>query len=167
MTDEIVLARKNETDNFTIEADTVELIIDTTYPTIVKDADAQSYFNIVCDNLTYPLSDYQSSMSQRCAKLTAIQKEYYKKMRRTLIMFRSHSKGEFAKVQSKINNRIASKPDGKLVVDALLSVGVIYPKEKKDFINKDKMNEYLGLKFDGLRTCVINGKVMEFLQGIE
>ena len=166
MTDEIVLARKNISDIFTIETESLELLIESTYPTIVKDNDAHNYFNIVCDNLNYPLSDFQSSISQKCAKLTAIQKEYYKKMRRTLIMFRSHSKGEFAKVKSKINNRIASKADGKLVVDALLSAGIIYPKEKMYFINKDKMSEMLGLKFDGLRTCVINDKVTEFLQGL-
>ena len=167
MTDEIVLARKNATDIFTLETDSLELIVDNTYPTIVKDSDSQNYFNIVCDSLTHPLSDYQSSMSQRCEKLTSIQKEYYKKMRRTLIMFRSHSKGEFAKVQSKIQNRIASKPDGKLVVEALLEKGIIYPKEKMYFINKSKMNDFLGLKFDGLRTCVINEKVTDFLQSIK
>lgn len=88
-------------------------------------------------------------------------------MRRTLIMFRSHSKGEFAKVQSKIQNRIASKPEGKVVVDALLDAGMIYPKNRMYFINKEVMNEVLGLKFDSIRTCVINDKVTNFLQSLE
>ena len=100
------------------------------------------------------------------AKLTPVQREYYKKMRRALIMFRSHSKGEFAKVQSKINNRIGSKPEGKLVLKALLDKGIIYPKERMYFIDKNKMNKYLGLKFDGIRTCAINDKVKEFLRSI-
>ena len=88
-------------------------------------------------------------------------------MRRTLIMFRSHSKGEFAKVQSKIQNRIASKPEGKVVVDALLKSGVIYPSNRMYLINKEVMNEVLGLKFDSIRTCVINDKATNFLQSLE
>ena len=167
MTDEIVLARKSTDDLFTIEADNVDLIVEKAYPNIIADPEAKSYFTIVCDNsLPHPLNDYQSSLTQHCAKLNGAQKEYYKKMRRTLIMFRSHSKGEFAKVKSKINNRIASKPDGKRVVDALLAKGIIYPREKFFFIDKDKMNEHLGLKFDGIRACVINEKVISFIQGI-
>lgn len=167
MTDEIVLSRRNQDDLFTIETDKLELLVDNNYPTIIGDADSKSFFNIVCDNvLPYPLNDYQTSLTQKCAKLTPKQKEYYKKMRRTLIMFRSHSKGGFAKVQSKIQNRIASKPDGKIVVEALLERGIIYSKERMYFINKEMMNEHLGLKFDSLRTCVINEKVTKFLQEI-
>ncbi len=168
MTDEIVLSRRNQEEMFTIETDTLELLIDNSYPTIIRDSDSKDFFCIVCDNsLPYPLNDYQTSLTQKCAKLTPKQKEYYQKLRRTLIMFRSHSKGEFAKVQSKIQNRIASKPDGKLVVETLLDRGIIYPKERMYFINKDKMNEFLGLKFDSLRTCVINEKVTKILQEIE
>ena len=167
LTDEIVISRKNIGDLFTIEADTINLITDKTYPNIIADEESKKYFAFVCDSkLPFPLCDYQSSITQLCMKMTATQKEYYKKMRRTLIMFRSHSKGEFAKVQSKINSRIYSKPEGKLVVDALLAKGIIYPKEKLYFINKDKMNEHLGLKFDGIRSCVINNKVINFLNDI-
>ena len=167
LTDEIVLAHNGSEELFTIEADTVDLIVDKAYPNIIADADAKSYFSIVCDNsLPHPLNDYQSSLSKHCVKLNSVQKEYYKKMRRTLIMFRSHSKGRFAKVQSKIHNRISSKPDGKLVVKALIDKKIIYPDGKLYFIDKDKMNEHLGLKFDGLRMCVINDKVIKFLQEI-
>lgn len=167
MTDEIVLAGKSTEDLFTIEADSVDLIVEKAYPNIIADTEAQNYFTIVCDNsLPHPLNDYQSSLTQHCAKLNGVQKEYYKKMRRTLIMFRSHSKGEFAKVKSKINNRIASKTDGKRVVEALLAKGIIYSREKFYIIDKDKMNEHLGLKFDGIRACVINDKVISFIQGI-
>jgi hypothetical protein len=103
MTDEIVLSRRNPDNLFTIETDKLDLLVDKSYPTIIGDADSKTYFSIVCDNsLPYPLNDYQTSLSQKCSKLTPKQKEYYQKMRRTLIMFRSHSKGEFAKVQSKI-----------------------------------------------------------------
>ena len=168
MTDEIVLSRRNPDNLFTIETDKLDLLVDKSYPTIIGDSDSKTYFSIVCDNsLPYPLNDYQTSLSQKCSKFTPKQKEYYQKMRRTLIMFRSHSKGEFAKVQSKIQNRIATKPEGKVVVDALLDREIIYPKERMYFINKEKMNEYLGLKFDSIRTCVINEKVTKFLQEIE
>lgn len=167
-TDEIVLTCKNKGDLFTIEADTVELIVDDTFPNVVADGDAKKYFTIVCENtLSYPLNDFQSSITQRCAKLTESEKNYYQKLRRTLIMFRSHSKGQFGKVQSKINSRITSKPDGKKVVEALLEKKIIYPRERMYFIDKERMNEHLGLKFDGLRSCVINEKVTMFIQNIE
>lgn len=167
MTDEIVLKRRQDDSQFVIEAEKVDLLVENTYPNIVADANSKDYFCIVCeDKLTYPLNDYQTIISLKFAKLTPVQREYYKKMRRALIMFRSHSKGEFAKVQSKINNRIGSKPEGKLVLKALLDKGIIYPKERMYFIDKNKMNKYLGLKFDGIRTCVINDKVKEFLRSI-
>ena len=168
MADEIVLARRNKDSLFTIETEKLDLLVENNYPAIIGDADTKSFFSIVCDNnLPYPLNDYQTSISQRCEKLTPKQRDYYLKMRRTLIMFRSHSKGEFAKVQSKIQNRIASKPEGKVVVDALLDSGVIYLKNRMYFINKEVMNEVLGLKFDSIRTCVINDKVTTFLQSLE
>lgn len=168
MTDEIVLARRRAEDTFVIEAEDVTMIIGASYPTIICENDAKNSFRIITDgSLSFPLTDFQSCPSQKCAKLSQTEKDYYQKMRRTLIMFRSHSKGEFAKVQSKINNRISSKPEGKKVVEALLDKKIIYPKEKLYFIDKEKMNEHLGLKFDGLRTCIINEKVTLFLQSIK
>ena len=168
LTDEVVLTCKTPGDLFTIEANTVDLVVDKTYPNVISEGESKKYFTIVCDNvLPHPLNEFQSSMTQKCLRLTSIQKEYYKKMRRTLIMFRSHSKGEFAKIQSKINNRIASKTDGRVVVNALLEKGIIYPRERFYVIDKDKMNEHLGLKFDGIRACVINEKVIEFIRGMK
>lgn len=168
LTDEVVLTCKTQGDLFTIEANTVDLVVDKTYPNVISEGESKKYFTIVCDNvLPHPLNEFQSSMTQKCFRLNSIQKEYYKKMRRTLIMFRSHSKGEFAKIQSKINNRIASKTDGRIVVNALLEKGIIYPRERFYVIDKDKMNEHLGLKFDGIRACVINEKVIEFIQGMK
>lgn len=168
MTDEIVLAQRNQNDLFIIETENLELLVEHTYPSIIGDTDSKSYFYIVCDNkLPYPLNEYQASISQRCGKLSLKHKEYYQKMRRTLIMFRSHSKGRFAKVQSKIQKRIASKPEGRIVVEALLKTGVIYPEGHLYFINKEIMDEKLGLKFDGIRTCIINEKVTKFLQNLD
>ena len=168
MTDEIILSSRSVDNTFVIEADRFDMIVGSNYPTITADAAVKRGFSIITEsNLQHPLKEFQSSISQRCAKFTPIEKDYYQKLRRTLIMFRSHSKGEFAKVQSKINNRIATKPDGKKVVEALLDNKIIYPKEKLYFIDKEKMNEHLGLKFDGLRTCVINEKVTTFIQSID
>lgn len=167
-TDEIVLSRRNIEDTFIIEANKVELLVDKAYPNIITDDDRKEHFSIICENtLPYPLNEYQSSKEMKCKNLTNQQKEFYLKMRRTLIMFRSHSKGEFAKVKSKIDNRISSKPEGGRVVKALLDTGIIYLNNRMYFINKDKMNEHLGLKFDGLKTCVINEKVINFINGIK
>lgn len=38
---------------------------------------------------------------------------------------------------------------------------------EKFYINdKDKMNEHLGLRFDGIRACVINEIISSFIQGL-
>ena len=89
--------------------------------------------------------------------------EAYQKMRRTLIMFRSHCKGQLAKHYAKIDNRIGNTQVGKVVIQALLDKKIIYRERHVYIIDNESMDKYLGVKFDGIRNSTITKKMLDFL----
>lgn len=92
--------------------------------------------------------------------------EKYQKMRRTIMNFRSHSRGSLAKYKEKIDNRIGSTELGKRVVEGLLREGVMVDKGRMYFINDDVMAEKLGLNYNDLRMYEVNDKIKKFLNSI-
>ena len=84
-------------------------------------------------------------------------------MRRLLMMFRSHSKGSLARFKEKIDNRIGKGDIGREVLDALIKAGILYSDEKMYFIDSDKMAQKLGVKYDDIRSSIINDKIKQFL----
>ena len=91
-------------------------------------------------------------------------RDAYQKLRRTLIMFRSHSKGKLAKIKAKIDNRIGKTDIGKKVIDSLLKKNIIYQDKQMYIINNTAMDKFLGVKFDGIRTCVMSDAILLFLE---
>lgn len=126
--------------------------------------DALSF--ICFDRLPYPYCDYQKKKSEEDVEMSSEMVEAYKKMRRTLIMFRSHSKGQLAKHHEKIDNRIGNTLIGKAVIDALLKKHIIYQEEHVYVIDNDSMDNYLGVKFDGIRNSTITKPMLQFLDDI-
>ena len=126
--------------------------------------DALSF--ICFDRLPYPYCDYQKKKSEEDVEMSSEMVEAYKKMRRTLIMFRSHSKGQLAKHHEKIDNRIGNTLIGKAVIDALLKKHIIYQEEHVYVIHNDSMDNYLGVKFDGIRNSTITKPMLQFLDDI-
>lgn len=126
--------------------------------------DALSF--ICFDRLPYPYCDYQKKKSEEDVEMSSEMVEAYKKMRRTLIMFRSHSKGQLAKHHEKIDNRIGNTLVGKAVIDALLEKHIIYQEEHVYVIDNDSMDLYLGVKFDGIRNSTITKPMLNFLDDI-
>ena len=126
--------------------------------------DALSF--ICFDRLPYPYCDYQKKKSEEDVEMSSEMVEAYKKMRRTLIMFRSHSKGQLAKHHEKIDNRIGNTLVGKAVIDALLKKHIIYQEEHVYVIDNDSMDNYLGVKFDGIRNSTITKPMFQFLDDI-
>lgn len=90
----------------------------------------------------------------------------YQKMRRTIMNFRSHSRGSLAKYKEKIDNRIGCTDLGKRVVDGLLKEGIMVDKGRMYFINEDVMAEKLGLNYNDLRTYEVNDKIKKFLNNV-
>lgn len=120
---------------------------------------------IICENqLSFPFVQYQSHVLPEGISSDIIDK--YQKMRRLFLMFRSHSKGDLARYKEKIDNRIGNSSIGRKVLDALLDQGVLYSKEMLYFINLEKMAHVLGVKYDDIRSSIINDKIRLFLSKI-
>lgn len=124
---------------------------------------------IICDeHLKYPFLTYQSiDVYSNFRGFTDYEKEYYLKMRRLLIMFRSHSKGQLAKYSFKIDKRIGRTENGKPVLNALLNKHIIYKKDVMYYIDLDAMNNFLGVSFDSIKECVVNDKIRDFISTIK
>lgn len=121
-------------------------------------------FNVLTKKtLSYPFVQYQTSALSTVDKFK-INYEYYQKLRRTLLMFRSHSKGVLARLKDKINNRIGSTRVGKSIIESLLSMGIMYESGVKYYINYDQLANVLGVKYDDIQSSVVNEKIVEFLK---
>lgn len=122
-------------------------------------------FQLICKNqLSYPFVQYSANVLEESIPTDIIDK--YQKMRRLFLMFRSHSKGDLARYKDKIDNRIGNSSIGKKVLDALIGKGILYSKEMLYFINLEKMAQELGVKYDDIRSSIINEKIKYFLGNI-
>lgn len=134
-------------------------------PSLTNKGRIDKQFQLICKNqLSFPFVQYQSHISQEGIPSDIIDK--YQKMRRLFLMFRSHSKGDLARYKEKIDNRIGNSSIGKKVLDALIDKGVLYSKGILYFINLEKMAQELGVKYDDIRSSIINDKIRLFLSKI-
>lgn len=123
-------------------------------------------FQLICRNqLSYPFIRYKSETSYVDVSEDIMNK--YQKMRRVLLMFRSHSKGDLARYKEKIDNRIGNSKIGKMVLDSLLNKGILYPKDLMYFVDTDKLASELGVKYNDIRSSIINDKIKTFLLAIQ
>lgn len=93
--------------------------------------------------------------------------EAFGKLRRMILMFRSHSKGELARYCEKIDSRIGKTTMGKALIDGLMQHGVLYTNNIMYFINIAKFGEVLGAKYDDIRSSEVNEKTMSFLKSLK
>lgn len=92
--------------------------------------------------------------------------EAYQKLRRMLLMFRSHKKGILARCCSKIDSRIGKTDSGKKIIDKLIEKKVLKKDNNFYIVDYDKFAEVLGSKYDDIRSSVVNDKIKEFLSSI-
>lgn len=155
--------------HITIEAENI--LSDTASGNVTKVheawCDRKNLVLICSEPLTYPFCDFQRKMVSEKVEKSKVLYEIYNKMRRTLIMFRSHSKGRLAKHHAKIDNRIGNTDLGKAVIKALLEKHIIYKDEHVYVIDNNSMSRFLGVKFDGIRSCTITKTMLTFLSEIE
>lgn len=117
------------------------------------------------NKLSYPFVQYHQETVSADIPQNIV--EQYQKMRRIILMFRSHSKGKLARYREKIDNRVGNVVVGKKVLDALISSGIICIDEHLYFIDNDKIALLLGVKYNDIRSCVINDKIRDFLGKIK
>lgn len=146
-----------ECDNFEVKCNSKGVL-----PILTNRASGKTQLQIICKNpLSYPFVNYASHALHNDIPSNIIEK--YHKMRRLLLMFRSHSKGSLARYKEKIDNRIGKGDIGRNVLDALIQAGILYADEKMYFINPEKMAQELGVKYDDIRSSTINDKIKQFL----
>ena len=160
---------RNSQKNIVIEAD--DIVSDTVSGNVPKihrvGCESRSLVFVCSERLSYPFCNFQKKKISDDVEMSSTMADIYNKMRRTLIMFRSHSKGQLAKHHAKIDNRIGNTPLGKAVVNALLDRHIIYREDHVYIIDNDSMDKYLGVKFDDIRSCTITDAMSKFLKDIE
>lgn len=160
---EVIVGYRNRANQFIIESENVEIDSPSGILRIKEiDKSTKAFEIVTMQELSYPLCDYLNNPI-KSVKLTEPMQEAYQKMRRALIMFRSHSKGQLAKSIAKIDNRIGNTEVGKKVLAALKTKHIIYAEEHVYIIDNSSMDKYLGVKFDGIRTCIITETMKHFL----
>ena len=166
---EINYSYRDQSKSIVIEAN--KIITDTSsgeLPKIKGVGCAPGKFTFITPNsLVYPYCDYQNKKNDEELKMSAVMTELYQKMRRALIMFRSHSKGQLAKHHAKIDNRIGNTPLGKKAIKALVDNHIIFRDEHVYVIDNEAMDKFLGVKFDGIRNSTITNTMLKFLSDIE
>lgn len=150
-----------ECENFLVNCNEKGLL-----PMLINKGNAdKNQFRIICENnLSYPFVNFKQNNFQQEVPVNIVDK--YQKMRRVFLMFRSHSKGDLARYKEKIDNRVGNSEVGKKVIDALLNRGVIYSKEIMYFVDTDKLASELGVKYNDIRSSLINDKIKHFLSSI-
>lgn len=102
------------------------------------------------------------------SKLTGPQVKVYQKLRRTMSLFKSHSKGRLAKFKDKIDNRRwLGSDEWKFLLDALLDNGIFYVEENFYFISPDNLSKCLGVSYDQLRDGEVTPKIVDFITTIK
>ena len=99
--------------------------------------------------------------------LTDTQVKVYQKLRRTISLFKSHSKGRLAKFKDKIDNRRwLGSEEWHFLLEALLDNGIIYVEENFYFISPENLSKCLGVSYDQLRDGEVTPKIVEFIKSI-
>lgn len=100
---------------------------DGTVPNLLQRTPAKNNKLLIITNAQtyFPFNDYSKTPAHVDASEAQLY-EAYGKLRRMLLMFRSHSKGVLARYCEKIDNRIGKTSLGKTLINGLKEKGVIY-----------------------------------------
>ncbi|WP_088342367.1 NACHT domain-containing protein [Robiginitalea sediminis] len=138
-------------------------------PTIINQLGEQGKFTVIAEQKPeFPFVEYfeKNNLFDKVPDEATVDK--YLKLRKILILFRSHSKGVLAKYRDKIENiRVTGNPLSKLILNELVETEVLYSDNKFYYIDPDKLHVHLGLSYNDIKMQKINGKTLEFLRGIE
>lgn len=161
----LLLTRLHGNDAIVIECDEFEGNMFNGKPQVISNKGNLIFSILTDDNLFHPFAAYRKPRRGNLVADEALT-EKYQKMRRTIIQFRSHSKGALAKYKEKIDNRIGNTPLGKDVIKALQRNNILEEKGHMYVINDEIMSDKLGLSYNELRTYEMNEKTKTFLNSI-
>ena len=138
------------------------------YLKIINPAKTEKSF-ILCSpkQPDYPLFDYWEKNNESLENETEDFIVKYSKLRRIILFFRSHSKGEFARHHELIDFVLGNTPVGKSVIQALLKSGIMYRDAHLYKLRTDVMSRVLGLSYDGFRSFEQTEALRDFLKKVD
>lgn len=169
-TSEFVLENfSNGSDGIHLECDQLEIDYSAgLQPSIINHLGKKDEFKVYSsERPPYPFGDYFMT-NNTSANLTPLLSEKYLKLRKIILLFRSHSKGAMAKFKDKIEHRrvLGNENIGRKVLDALIDNKILTSDQILYYIDDKMIHEKLGVSYLELRQQKINQKTIDFLNEI-
>lgn len=163
---EMVLHRESDNSEFIIECNNHNVVAQgDSYLSISNQSKEKNIFQFCSSQRPdYPLYEYWRKVNNIKENVDELK---YSKLRRIVLFFRSHSKGEFARHHELIDFVLGNTPVGQAVIKALVDSGIMYRDEHLYKLRTDIMNEKLGLSYDGFRNFDLPQKLLDFLNSIK
>jgi hypothetical protein len=93
--------------------------------------------------------------------------EKYLRLRKILVLFRSHSRGSLAKLKDKIETeRIGGNPVGAAIMARLIQDDVLYREGKFYFLVPENIDKHLGISYMDLRRGEISERLLDYLRAV-
>lgn len=161
---EVLFSDSQQRTDLLLESDEIELFAPDGSPAILTNRiqDAANIRIITSSILPYPFSEYRVAPEAKYLDNETLT-EAFTKFRRMILMFRSHSKGVLARYCSKIDNRIKKTEIGRSIITKLLKERVIWTDNVYYYIDYERFASIIGVKYDDIRSCIINEKTRAFL----
>lgn len=155
--------------NFSIECEKLEIVSTRdNYLCLSGPGTCDDTFKIICSQKPgYPLFNHWISAEEKKNELGPDLYQKYNKLRSIIVEFRSHSKGELAKYQERIDFVCGNSEVGKSVISALCSSGVMYLDSPLYKLDSEKMANVLGVSYAGIKVYEINPTILKFLKEIK
>lgn len=135
-------------------------------PVLINHLDDNQKFSIFSNHRPdFPFGDYL--VDSGISKLDPLLIEKYLRLRKILMLFRSHSKGVMAKYRDKIEHkRVLRNEMGEKVLELLVKSKVLYHDTTFYYWEPDVAHEQLGITYLDLKRKIINQKTIDFLNKI-
>ncbi len=116
--------------------------------------------------LTYPSINYVEQREPLPSD--PLLKEKYRRLRRILMHFRSHSRGSLARYKDKIEHwRVLGNDTGWAILDRLVKDRILTLSGKFYFLQPENGNVHLGISWEDLRKRRTSAKLLQYLGSIK
>ena len=90
--------------------------------------------------------------------------EGLRRLRKFVVEFRAHGKGELARSARKIESQRMTKGTGRAVLSLMLETGIVYQYQGWYFLNADRLGEVTGTNYGDCMTFQFGPKTIEFVR---
>lgn len=164
---EVLFSDSQQKTDLILDCDEIEMAAPDGSPAILTNriSEGSTVRLITSSVLPYPFSEYKVVPEAKYLDNDDLI-ETFTKFRRMLLMFRSHSKGVLARYCSKIDNRIKKTEIGRSIIAKLLKEKILWTDNVYYYIDYERFASSIGVKYDDIRSCVINDKTRTFLEEV-